>query len=278
MYFLIILSSIPTVSRLLQVNQDALENLFSLLRACFGGNNTKPTPMKVCQGLKIIMLTKLDNLGALLCDGAPVMFQDSGEHEMDENFLSSNMVSYKEVQDAFKQAEGDEDMMTMLDNIDNRMPLDESHLDPHIEEYIGGWVERKVFEKKTIYLFMHSSSFQCDYPVVAPTPGGFTALQSYGGLRGCTDQTRSHLRTIDAAFNQIHGTGPQLAALKNPIKTSIGRISLQFSHIPKAVIKVNLINFCYLWPPIIVSYFTSYNLHNFHTVFFAVLRHDEIPP
>ena len=99
---------------------------------------------------------------------------------------------------------------------------------------------------------MHSSSFQCDYPVVAPTPGGFTALQSYGGLRGCTDQTRSHLRTIDAAFNQIHGTGPQLAAMKNPIKTSIGRISLQFSHIPKAVIKVNLINFCYLWPPIIV--------------------------
>ena len=143
-------------------------------------------------------------------------------------------------------------MMTVLANIDNRMPLDESHLDPHIEEYIGGWVEKKGFEKKTIYLFMHSSSFQCDYPVVAPTPGGFTALQSYGGLRGCTDQTRSHLRTIDAAFNQIHGIGPQLAAMKNPIKTSIERISLRFSHIPKAVIKVNLINFCYLWPPIIV--------------------------
>ena len=70
----------------------------------------------------------------------------------------------------FKQAEGEEDMMTVLANIDNRMPLDESHLDPHIEEYIGGWVEKKVFEKKTIYLFMHSSSFQCDYLMVAPIP------------------------------------------------------------------------------------------------------------
>ena len=38
----------------------------------------------------------------------------------------------------FKQAEGEEDMMTVLANIDNRMPLDESHLDPHIEEYIRG--------------------------------------------------------------------------------------------------------------------------------------------
>ena len=105
----------------------------------------------------------------------------------------------------FKQAEGEEDMMTVLANIDNRMPLDESHLDPHIEEYIGGWVEKKVFEKKTIYLFMHSSSFQCDYPMVAPTtPGGFEALQSFGGLRGCSDQTW------------------QLAAMKNPTKTSIG--------------------------------------------------------
>ena len=105
----------------------------------------------------------------------------------------------------FKQAEGEEDMMTVLANIDNRMPLDESHLDPHIEEYIGGWVEKKVFEKKTIYLFMHSSSFQCDYPMVAPTTlGGIEALQSFGGLRGCSDQTW------------------QLAAMKNPTKTSIG--------------------------------------------------------
>mgnify|MGYP001336298532 FL=1 len=34
--------------------------------------------MKVSQGLQIIMLTRMDNLGALLCEGASVMFQASG--------------------------------------------------------------------------------------------------------------------------------------------------------------------------------------------------------
>ena len=37
--------------------------------------------MQVCQGLKIIMLSHMDNLGALLCDGAPVMFQDFWEDQ-----------------------------------------------------------------------------------------------------------------------------------------------------------------------------------------------------
>ena len=71
--------------------------------------------------------------------------------------------------------------MTVLDNIDNRMPLDENYLDPHIEEYIRGWVERKVFEKKTIYLFMHSSSFQCDYPMVTVT-GASVGVQIRQGV------------------------------------------------------------------------------------------------
>ena len=100
--------------------------MFSLLRACFGGNDTKPTPMKVFQGLKIIMLTKMDNLGALLCKGAPVMFKDSRENEMNENFLM------------------------------------------------------KIGDLGVTMSFI----FQCGYPRVSPTPGGFAALQSYGGLRG----------------------------------------------------------------------------------------------
>ena len=74
--------------------------------------------------------------------------------------------------------------MTVLDNIDNRMPLDENYLDPHIEEYIRGWVERKVFEKKTIYLFMHSSSFQCDYPMVTVT-GASVGVQIRQGVNWC---------------------------------------------------------------------------------------------
>ena len=73
-------------------------------------------------------------------------------------------------------------------------------------------------------------------------PGGFTALQTYGGLQGCTDQTRDQIRRVDAAFNVIHGTGPQLAALKNPIKSTIERITQMLSSNPVPVIKVNLLN------------------------------------
>ena len=50
-------------------SSDTSDLTFSLVRACFGDNNTEPTPMKVFQGIKIIMLTKIVNLGALLCDG-----------------------------------------------------------------------------------------------------------------------------------------------------------------------------------------------------------------
>lgn len=84
--------------------------------------------------------------------------------------------------------------------------------------------------------------FQCGYPQVDPTPGGFAALQSYGGLRGCSDETGSHLKMVDAAFNGIHGTGPQLADMKDPIKSTIERISKLLDCIPVPVIKVNLLN------------------------------------
>ena len=60
---------VTLLSYVLQVNQDALEkleNLFSLLRTCFRGYDTKPTRIKICQGLKISMPTRMDNLGALL--------------------------------------------------------------------------------------------------------------------------------------------------------------------------------------------------------------------
>ena len=61
--------------------------------------------------------------------------------------------------------------MTVLDYIDNRMPLDESHLDSHIEEYIGGWVERKVFEKK-LFIYL------CTVPLFSATiPLATSSLQ-----------------------------------------------------------------------------------------------------
>ena len=114
-----------------------------MLRACFGGNDTKPTAMQTCQGLKIIMLTKMDNLGALLCDGAPVMFQDSGEKEMNENFISSDMVTYQEVQETRGEFEAVTEVEELLEN-QEEIPLDEAELDPHTEEYIGGYISKKV--------------------------------------------------------------------------------------------------------------------------------------
>ena len=100
--------------------------------------------MQVCQGLKIIMLTRMDNLGALLCDGAPVMFQDSGETEMKENFISSGMTTYKEVQETKNVVEGDKEIDNFVENHQDDIPLDETELDPHTEEYIGGFVSKKV--------------------------------------------------------------------------------------------------------------------------------------
>ena len=115
-----------------------------MLRACFGGNDTKPTAMKVCQGLKIIMLTKMDNLGVLLVDGAPVLFQDSGEREMDENFISSDMTTSKEVQETIRGDQEDQELEEFVENQENNIPQDETELDDQILEYIGGFVSKKV--------------------------------------------------------------------------------------------------------------------------------------
>ena len=58
----------------------------------------------------------------------------------------------------FKQAEGEEDMMTVLANIDNRMPLDESHLDPHIE--VGS---RKRCLRRKLFIYL------CTVPLFSAT-------------------------------------------------------------------------------------------------------------
>ena len=85
----------------------------------------------------------MDNLGALLCDGAPVMFQDSGEKEMNENFISSDMVTYQEVQETRGEFEAVTEVEELLEN-QEEIPLDEAELDPHTEEYIGGYISKKV--------------------------------------------------------------------------------------------------------------------------------------
>ena len=60
---------------------------------------------------------------------------------------------------------------------------------------------------------------------MAPTSGGFTDLQSYEYLYG---------------FNELHGHGPTLAAIKNPITSTVDGISGLMTFIPRPVIKVNL--------------------------------------
>ena len=72
--------------------------------------------------------------------------------------------------------------------------------------------------------------------MVAPTPYQADSQLSRVTKASVGVQIRQGVtlfRTIDAAFNMIHGTGPKLAAMKNPIKTLIGRTSLQFSHVTR---------------------------------------------
>ena len=35
--------------------------------------------------------------------------------------------------------------MNILETLDEQIPLDATQLEPHIEEFIGGWIEKKVF-------------------------------------------------------------------------------------------------------------------------------------
>ena len=78
---------------------------------------------------------------------------------------------------------------------------------------------------------------------MAPTSGGFTDLQSYGYLYGCSEQMKGYIRIVDAGFNELHGRGPTLATLKNPIISTVDGISGLFTSIPRPVIKDNLLNY-----------------------------------
>ena len=74
---------------------------------------------------------------------------------------------------------------------------------------------------------------------MAPVSGGFTDLQSYGYLYGCSEEMKGYIRIVDAGFNELHGYGPTLATIKNPITTTVDGISRLFSSIPRQVIKDN---------------------------------------
>ena len=52
---------------------------------------------------------------------------------------------------------------------------------------------------------------------------------------------KGYIRIVDAGFNELHGRGPTLATLKNPIISTVDGISGLFSSIPRPVIKDNLL-------------------------------------
>ena len=107
----------------------------------FGGCDTKPCPMQVCQGIRIIMMTRMDNVGALICPNTSVKFLDSGETEMCEEFVCSQAVTYECVKEAVAEARREEG--EDVTNIENMMTLN-SHMDPHTLEHISGWLSKKV--------------------------------------------------------------------------------------------------------------------------------------
>ena len=72
---------------------------------------------------------------------------------------------------------------------------------------------------------------------MAPSTGGFTDLQSYGYLYGCSEEVKGYIRLVGAGFNEIHGHGPTLARMKNPIAATVDGICELFTSIPRQVIK-----------------------------------------
>ena len=124
----------------------------------FGGCDSKPSPMQViqiigpsghgshldfqvCQGIRIVMMTKMNNIGSIVCPNTPVQFLDSGETEMSEEFVCSQAVTYQCVQEALDEARAEEGEDVTV--IEDRMTL-ECHMDPHTIEYIAGWLSKKV--------------------------------------------------------------------------------------------------------------------------------------
>ena len=89
-------------------------------------------------------MTRLDNLGAILCPITSTTFLDSGETEMREEFVCSQAVTYESVEEAIREAQLDEgELVTQVEvKINQESP---TLMDPHTVEYISGWIEKKVY-------------------------------------------------------------------------------------------------------------------------------------
>ena len=88
-------------------------------------------------------MTRLDNLGAILCPTTSTKFLDSGETEMREDFVCSQAVTYDSVEEAIREAQLEEgELVTHVE--EKRTQESHTLMDPHTVEYISGWIEKKV--------------------------------------------------------------------------------------------------------------------------------------
>lgn len=77
-----------------QLNQDILENIFSVVRA-MGGAQTNPCFGQLCDRLRIISMTRSDNIACLLSDSCKYQFA-GGDKDLDQEFSCNDFVNHSE--------------------------------------------------------------------------------------------------------------------------------------------------------------------------------------
>ena len=77
-----------------QLNQDILENIFSVVRA-MGGAQTNPCFGQLCDRLRIISMTRSDNIACLLSDSCKYQFA-GGDKDIDQEFGCNDFVNHSE--------------------------------------------------------------------------------------------------------------------------------------------------------------------------------------
>jgi hypothetical protein len=109
-----------------RVNQDALENVFSQIRA-LGGNNTHPTSVETINRIRTICLTK--NVSTILSSSCPV---EQNTCDDDDGFLSVNLLD-DILSDVGEGPDSTEDTI-----------LDQDFMGNEPRNYVAGYISKKL--------------------------------------------------------------------------------------------------------------------------------------
>ena len=161
-----------------RLTQDILENIFSALRR-LGGPNHHPSPKEFCQRVRGLMMSR--NIDSILSDRTVVEFNHF-EDTYKEQFLTSHLSSHDEAQKVLEQDDTGEDIEAQHVAGIN-FPSNQDALD-----YVSGYV-----------------TFKLKYPSEEPPPGSYTNLKSYGNLKKAVPEMELWIKTLDVAFNDLHG-------------------------------------------------------------------------